>query len=92
MAKPPTMGDRLRDRMAERGQSAGGAAAALGATPVEVEHWAADVGVPRDGQLSGIADYLGVDAAEVRRLVLRSQMRRVQREIRGEAEPTRAAS
>ena len=96
MVKPPTLGDRLLERMAERGQSVERAAGAVGATPVEVEQWAEDAGVPREDQLTGIADYLGVDTAEVKRLVLRSQMRRVQRDIRGEvrgdATETRAAS
>ena len=92
MAKPPTLGDILGQCMAERGQSVDRAAAIIGATPVEVEHWAADLGTPGVAQLGDIADYLEVDTAEVKRLVLRSQMRRVQRDIRGGAAPTRAAS
>lgn len=92
MAKPPTLGDSLSECMAGRGHSADVAAAALGATPVEVEHWAVDLGTPRDAQFTGIADYLDVDTDEVKRLVLRSQMRQVQSDIRGDTAPSRAAS
>ncbi len=92
MAKPPTLGDRLTMRMAQLHQSADGAAVAVGATPAEVEHWVADLKTPGDTQLAGIADYLVVDATEVRRLVLRSRMRRVQRDIRGESEPAHAGT
>jgi len=92
MAKPPTLGDSLGDRMTGRGHSAKDAAAAIGATPVEVGDWVGDLDAPVPDRLAGIAGYLGVDVAEVKRLVLRSQMRRVQRDIRGGPTPTRAAS
>jgi len=83
MAMPPTLGDSLNERMGGNRHSIDAAAAATGASPSELRDWKADLGTPREAQLAGIADYLGVDVAEVKRLVLRSQMRRVQREIRG---------
>jgi len=92
MAKPPTLGDRLGDRMRDRGHTVVDAAGALGATPSEVERWVGDREVPGTARLPAVADYLGTDVAEVRRLVLRSQMRQVQRDIRGEDTPTRATS
>jgi len=92
MAKPPTLGDRLGDRMRDRGHTAADAAGALGATPGEVERWVGDREAPGTARLTAVAGYLGTDVAEVRRLVLRSQMRQVQRDIRGGDAPTRAAS
>ena len=92
MAKPPTLGDRLGDRMQNRAHTVSDAAAALGATSDEVERWVGDHDCPGTARLPAIADYLGTDVAEVRRLVLRSQMRQVQRDIRGGDTPTRAAS
>ena len=92
MTKPPTLGDRLGDRMRDRGHSAVEAAGALGSAPGDVERWVGDRQSPGPGRLQAVADYLGTDVAEVRRLVLRSQMRQVQREIRGGDTSTRAAS
>jgi len=62
-------------------------AAAVGASPSVVGRWAADRQVPEAPQFDAIARYLDVDVAEVRRLVLRSQMRKVQREIRDGVAP-----
>jgi hypothetical protein len=92
MAKPPTLGNRLGDRMQDRGHTVVDAAGALGATPRDVERWVGDREAPGTAQLPAVADYLATDVAEVRRLVLRSQMRQVQRDIRGGDTPTRAAS
>ena len=92
MAKPPTLGDRLGDRMRERGHTAAHAADALRATPGEVELWVGDREAPATARLHAVADYLGTDVTEVKRLVLRSQMRQVQRDIRDGPAPTRAAS
>ena len=80
--KPPTLGDRLDDLMWARDDSCDDVAALVGATPADVGRWAADKLVPRPAQFDALAGYLEVDVAEVRRLVLRSQMRKVQREIR----------
>lgn len=91
MAKPPTLGDRLGDRMRDRAHTAASAAGAAGATPDEVERWVGDHEAPGTARLPAVADYLGTDVAEVRRLVLRSQMRQVQRDIRGGDTPTRSA-
>ena len=92
MAKPPTLGDRLADRMHAHGHTPQAAAAAVGATSDEIERWTGDIETPGPAKLAGLATYLGVDSAEVGRLVLRSQMRRVQRDIRDGPAPTRAAS
>jgi transcriptional regulator with XRE-family HTH domain len=92
MAKPPTLGDRLADRMEASGHTHRDAAEALDASPADVERWAGDLEAPGPDRLAGIAGYLEVDTAEVNRLVLRSQMRRVQRDIRDGPAPTRAAS
>ena len=92
MAKPPTLGDRLGDLMRERGHTAVDAADALGTTPRDVERWVGDRETPGTDRLATVADYLGTDVVEVKRLVLRSQMRRVQRDIRDGPAPTRAAS
>ncbi len=80
--RPPTLGDRLDELMWERDQSCEDVAVAVGATAAAVGRWAADRLVPGPGQFEALGRYLGVDVAEVRRLVLRSQMRKVQREIR----------
>jgi len=92
MVMPPTLGDRLGACMSERGHSLDTAASAVGTTRVDLQQWAEDRGTPGEAQLAGVADYLGVDVAEVRRLVLRSQMRRVQREIRGGPTTSQVAS
>ena len=92
MAKPPTLGDRLTRRMGETGHAARDAAASIGAATEEVERWAADLEAPGPGRAADLAGYLGVDVAEVKRLVLRSQMRRVQLDIREGPGPARAAS
>jgi len=92
MAKPPTLGDRLADRMEARGHTPREVAAAVGVTSDEIEQWTGDLETPGPDRLAGLARYLGVDNAEVGRLLLRSQMRRVQRDIRDGPAPTRAAS
>jgi hypothetical protein len=92
MASPPTLGDRLGDRMEDRGHTAADVAALISATPVDVERWVGDLETPEPARLPDLGYYLGVDAAEVKRLVLRSQMRRVQRGIRDGPGPARAAS
>ena len=92
MAGPPTLGDRLDDRMAERGHTAVDVAAIVSATPVDVERWLGDLENPQPARLPDLGYYLGVDVAEIKRLVLRSQMRRVQRGIREGPGPARAAS
>ena len=58
----------------------------LGVTAAEVGHWADDREVPTGAQVGVVAGYLGISDDEVRRLVLRSQMRNVQRDIRRSAE------
>ena len=80
--RPPTLGDRLDQLMWDRNESCDDVAQAVGATAEEVGRWAADRLAPEPGQYEALSGYLGVDVAEVRRLVLRSQMRKVQREIR----------
>jgi len=88
-ARPPTLGDRLDDLMLARGQSCDDVARTVGATPEEVARWAADRLAPDIRHHEALARYLGVDVAEVPRLVLRGQMRKVQREIRdGTAPPS----
>ena len=59
----------------------------VGASAAAVGRWAADRLVPEAERNAAVADYLGVDLAELRRLVLRSQMRKVQREIRDGVAP-----
>ena len=87
--RPPTLGDRLDDLMLTRGHSCDDVARAVGATPEEVARWAADRLVPDAGHYAALAGYLEVDVDEVPRLVLRAQMRKVQREIRdGTAPPS----
>jgi len=78
--------------MRDRGRTVADVAGALEATPDEVERWADDLGVPGTDRLPTVADCLGTDVAAVRRLVLRSKMRQVQRASRGDDSPTRAAS
>jgi hypothetical protein len=80
--RPPTLGDRLDELMWERHDTCDDVARAVGVSPAITGRWAADRQVPEPGQFGDVARYLGVDVADVRRLVLRSQMRKVQREIR----------
>ncbi len=82
MAMPPTLGDRLDDRMWSLGEDAAEVAAIVGATPLDVERWAEDADVPGPAFHWALAEYLGVDVAEIKRLVLRTQMRMVQRPAR----------
>jgi len=85
--RPPTLGDRFDELMWERDETCEDVAAAVHASPAVVGRWAADREVPVPGQFDAVASYLGVDVAEIRRLVLRSQMRKVQREIRDGVAP-----
>ena len=85
--RPPTLGDRLDELMFARGQSCDDVAPLVGATPEEVARWAADRLVPDPARHEALARYLEVDVAEVPRLVLRAQMRKVQREIRDGTAP-----
>ena len=88
--RPPTLGDRLDDLMWSRKDTCDDVAAAVGSTPAVVGRWAADKSFPDPDQYDAVARYLDVDVAEVRRLVLRSQMRRVQRDIRDGVGPDSA--
>jgi plasmid maintenance system antidote protein VapI len=88
--RPPTLGDRLDELMAEHDHTCADVAALVGASEAEVGRWAADRLVPEPGQVDGLARYLGVDAPEVKRLVLRAQMRKVQRDIRDGVGPASA--
>jgi len=81
-AKPPTLGDRLAEVMVSRNETASSVARRLGVTPELVDQWADDRAVPTGELVQVLATFLDVDVAEVRRLVLRSQMRHVQRDIR----------
>lgn len=92
MTGPPTLGDRLDERMRDRGHTAADVAALVSASPVDVERWMNDFETPEPARHADLGYYLGVDADEVKRLVLRSQMRRVQRGIRDGPGPARAAS
>ncbi len=85
--KPPTLGDRLDELMFARDQTCDDVAREVGASPEDVARWAADRLVPEPDRHAAVARYLGVDVAEVPRLVLRSQMRKVQREIRDGVAP-----
>jgi transcriptional regulator with XRE-family HTH domain len=80
--RPPTLGDRLDELMWERDDTCDDLARAVGVSSATAGRWAADRQVPEPGQFDDVARYLGVDVSDVRRLVLRSQMRKVQREIR----------
>jgi transcriptional regulator with XRE-family HTH domain len=80
--RPPTLGDRLDELMGSRHDTCDDVASAVGTSPEAVGRWAADRLVPEPDQYDAVARYLGADVDEVRRLVLRSQMRKVQREIR----------
>jgi len=80
--RPPTLGDRLDEAMWARDQTCDDVALEVGADAAEVGRWAADRLVPELDRYPALAAYLGVDDAELRRLVLRSQMRKVQRDIR----------
>jgi transcriptional regulator with XRE-family HTH domain len=80
--KPPTLGDRIGDAMRSRNETADSLAQRLGVTAAEVGRWADDREVPTGAQVGVVAGYLGISDDEVRRLVLRSQMRNVQRDIR----------
>ena len=80
--KPPTLGDRIGDTMRSRNETADSLAHRLGTSAAEVGRWADDREVPTGAQLGAVAGYLGIPDDEVRRLVLRSQMRNVQRDIR----------
>jgi hypothetical protein len=88
--RPPTLGDRLDELMWERDETCDDVAATVGAPSSVVGRWAADREVPGAGQFDAVARYLGVDVTEIRRLVLRSQMRKVQREIRDGVGPASA--
>ena len=85
--RPPTLGDRLDELMYARDDTCDDVARVVGATPAVVGRWAADKLVPDPEQFAAVGQYLDVDVAEVRRLVLRSQMRKVQREIRDGVAP-----
>jgi len=80
--RPPTLGDRLDELMWKRDETCEDVALVVGATAAAVGRWAADRLAPEPEQFEAVGRYLGVDVDEVRRLVLRSQMRKVQREIR----------
>ena len=82
LAKPPTLGDRLDDLMWSRGDSCEELAERTGASAADVGRWADDRDVPGREAWPALAEYLDVDVVEVRRLVLRSQMRIVQRDLR----------
>ena len=78
---PPTLGDRLGDVMWERKHTPDDVAALIGADPTDIDRWAGDRLTPGPGEFAALAGYLEVDVDEVKRLVLRSQMRKVQRDI-----------
>ena len=88
--RPPTLGDRLDEFMWARDETCDDVARGVGVSPSVVGRWAADRQVPEPGQFDAVAHYLDVDVAEIRRLVLRSQMRKVQREIRDGVGPASA--
>jgi hypothetical protein len=90
MAMPPTLGDRLDDRMWALGSGADEVAAIVGATAEAIGAWAVDAEAPGPEYHWALAEYLGVDVPEVRRLVLRSQMRIAQRQARAAGQPEAA--
>jgi hypothetical protein len=82
MGMPPTLGDRLDERMWSLDHGAPDVAVVVGASHIEIGAWVIDAEVPGPEFHWALAEYLGVDVPEVRRLVLRSQMRIVQRTVR----------
>ena len=86
--KPPTLGDRLDQAMVSRNETVESLAGRLGFTAAEVGRWADDRDVPSNQQIGVLATYFDIPEDEVRRLVLRSQMRNVQRDIRRGGRPT----
>ena len=82
-AKPTTLGDALDRAMQSHVHTSEAAAEAIGVTKDDVLAWSADLGTPGRNQHAALLEYLDVDEHELRRLILRSQMRRTQARIRG---------
>ena len=80
--KPPTLGDQLNMALSLHGHSAEAAAQAMGVAKSDVLTWSSDVDAPGRQRYPSLLDYLQVDEPELRRLVLRGQMRRAQSRIR----------
>jgi len=80
--KLQTLGDAIDARMEARADSPAAAALALGVTVDELLAWMGDEDLPDAGQVDTVLGYLEIDAERYRGLCLRSQMRRVQSNIR----------
>jgi hypothetical protein len=80
-ARPLTLGDVLNDTMGRRVQTTDDAARTMGVTSAEVLAWSTDEEPPAQRDLAALTDYLQIDEAQLRGLVLRGQMRRVQERI-----------
>lgn len=90
VSMPPTLGDRLDDRMWALHHDSPEVAVVVGATPKDVADWADDAVAPGPQYHWALAEYLGVDVPEIRRLVLRTQMRIVQRSLHTQGETAAA--
>jgi hypothetical protein len=79
---PQTLGDRLDEAMRVRRHDTTAAARALGVSTSEVLLWMHDIQTPAPDQCEPLLDYLVVEDRQLRGLILRSQMRRMQLRIR----------
>ena len=75
---PRTLGEKLDESMRMRRQSSEEVARELGVTTSEVLLWRHDLQVPGPVHFESIAHYLFIEQRQLRGLILRTQMRRMQ--------------
>ncbi len=77
-----TLGDAIDEHMESRADSPEAAAVAMGVSVEDLVCWIGDQYLPDTEQVSLVLRYLDIDPDRYRGLCLRSQMRRVQTDIR----------
>ncbi len=79
---PQTLGDRLDEAMRVRRHDTDTAARELGVSTSELLLWMHDMQTPTPDRYELLLEYLVVEDRQLRGLILRSQMRRMQLRIR----------